>query len=100
MTCVEKIEYLVKEANISMEDDSIEKLVYMAYYLGRDHESKYMIKKHNYIIECMYKRAQKSRYYKMVSRIIGQPGYTYFNFIENLRAHSIVSHFGNDETAL
>lgn len=53
------------------EDDTIDKLLALAYYMGREEATRETSDKYNAVLEAQRKRAEACRYYKMAAAIIG-----------------------------
>ncbi len=67
---IEKIHEMVKTADMSQ--DTVERLVAMAYWHGREQATQEIIDEHNAIIGGMRERAEGCRYHNMAAEIIGQ----------------------------
>ena len=60
MTCADRIEYAIKNADMSK--TSFDKLIALAYWMGRESSAKDIIDKHNNITIGQTDRAAASRY--------------------------------------
>ena len=58
-------------AGKDMESDSLNKLLALAYYIGREEATRETSDKYNAVLEAQRKRAEACRYYKMAAAIIG-----------------------------
>ncbi|NCB43589.1 MAG: hypothetical protein EOM59_13365 [Clostridia bacterium] len=95
MTILEKVRSLVKNG-CDMESDNLEKLVYMAYYIGREAAAKETDNRYVKKISDMRERANACKYHKMANKIIGDG-----NFIYNPDfGGDMTSTFASDETSL
>lgn len=95
MTILEKVRTLVKNG-CDMDSDNIDKLVYVAYYIGRESAAKGTDKRYVKEISEMHERANSCKYHKMANRIIGN-----VKFIYNPDyAGDMTDMFGGDETIL
>lgn len=56
---------------------SPEKMILMAYYIGRESATKEVSDKYNTLIKEQRKRAENCRYHKMANEIIGDKDYIY-----------------------
>lgn len=94
MTIQERINGIINNG-VDCETDSLEKLVYLAYYIGREdacREVSTLYRKH--LLE-QNARAEGHRYHKMVEKILGNgKGYIYHSDY----AQDMKTIFGNDET--
>ena len=69
MKMEERVRQMVKSANMS--EDSVARLVALAYWMGREEATRKICDKHNNMIADMIYRATECRYHKMVSNVIG-----------------------------
>lgn len=58
-------------ADKDMESDNLNKLLALAYYMGREEATRETSDKYNAVLEAQRKRAEACRYYKMAAAIIG-----------------------------
>ena len=71
MTCADRIEYAIKNAD--MTKTSFDKLIALAYWMGRESSAKDIIDKHNNITIGQTDRAAASCYKWFTRKIIGTP---------------------------
>lgn len=77
MTIYERVKKAFKECDF--EKDDINKLVWFAYYIGKEEATVNVSDEYKKILQSQHKRAAQCRYYKMAEKIIGYPGnYIYF----------------------
>ncbi|MFR6690684.1 hypothetical protein [Hominenteromicrobium mulieris] len=62
---------------IEMDKDSIEKLVKIAYYMGREEAAREVSDKYNDHIAEQKQRASECRYHNMAAEIVGDEDYIY-----------------------
>lgn len=62
---------------IEMDKDSIEKLVKIAYYMGREEAAREVSDKYNGHIAEQKQRASECRYHNMAAEIVGDEDYIY-----------------------
>lgn len=74
----------------------IDKLIALAYYIGRESATIEVSDKYNKLIAQQNERADKCRYYKMAKSIIGDKEYIYNSDYRG----DMTSMFGDDETEL
>lgn len=79
-----------------MENDNMDKLIIMAYYMGREHVAKKLCDMHAALYNEQMERARKSRYHHMAEVIIGDVSQIYSSDY----AQDMTETFGNDETQL
>lgn len=95
MTVKEKIMALVHN-DYDMEVDNWEKLVIMAYYIGRESSAREVSDRYRTLIAQQRQRAQECRYTHMANKIIGDEDYIYHSDY----AGEMTVAFGNDKTEL
>lgn len=95
MTAKERIMQIVNNRT-NMDADTAEKLIYLAYYIGRESATKETSDKYNALIAAQNERAEKSRYRHFAKSIIGDQKYIYCSDY----AGEMTSIFGNDITNL
>ena len=71
MTCADRIKYAIENADMS--NTSFDKLIALAYWMGRESAAKDIIDKHNNITIDQTDRAAASRYKGSARKIIGTP---------------------------
>ena len=74
-TCLERIKEIVKTAD--MGQDSMEKLVALAYWYGREYATRKVSDLYAEHIAQQHRRAEECRYAKMAERIVGKEAYLY-----------------------
>lgn len=89
----------IKEAvhkSDNKDDDTLDKLLAIAYYMGREEATKEISDKYNALLAEQRRRAEQCRYYKMAREVIGESQMIYSPDY----AGEIGSTFGDDLTAL
>ena len=76
MTILERVKSIVND-NIDRNDSNIEKLIYMAYYIGREEAAKEVSDMYVQYIAKQHERAGKCRYRHMAESIVGPERYLY-----------------------
>lgn len=94
MTILERVKQIVREKSVDMESDSMEKLVYLAYYIGREEATREVSDRYKELIKGQRERAEKCRYHKMANDVIGNGLFVYSGDY----AGDMTSMFGRDET--
>lgn len=79
-----------------MEDDSLDKLLAIAYYMGREEATREVSDKYNAHLAAQHERAEACRYYKMAAAIVGPEKFLYCPDY----AGEMSATFGNDATEL
>ena len=92
MTILERVKNIV-DNGVNIEEDSIDKLIYMAYFIGLEQGAREELEKHNKLSEEQKKRAEACRYNKMARKVIGDT----FIYSGNY-AQEMTGLFGSDET--
>lgn len=92
MTILEKI--AACKACTDFEHDSIEKLIAIAYWIGREEATREISDKYNDLIRDQRRRAAECRYHKMAAEIVGDISYIYSSDY----AGDITETFGSDQT--
>ena len=80
MTILERVKSIVKSAEIDFSGDSpasIEKMIYAAYYIGREESARRVSNMYNEHIAEQRKRAQACRYHRLAESIVGEERYLY-----------------------
>lgn len=95
MTIKERVDTILRSRN-DFKTDSIEKLVYVAYYMGKERGVRMCATGYNDLIAGQRERAKKSRYRHFANRIIGKKDYIYMPDY----SMDVTDTFGNDETNL
>lgn len=60
-----------------MDKDSVEKLVYLAYYYGRETATREVSDRYNAHLAAQHERAEKCRYKYMAMAVVGTEKYLY-----------------------
>jgi len=79
MTILERVKSIVS-SDIDLSEDkpaTIEKMIYAAYYIGREESARRLSDMYNAHIEEQRKRAQACRYHRLAETIIGEERYLY-----------------------
>ena len=95
MTIIERIKKATK-TGFSPDADSMDKLIMLAYYFGREEATKEVSDEYVRKLQAIKYRAEKSRYHKMARKIVGDCSYIYFPDY----AQDMLGTFGSDETTL
>jgi len=69
MTVIERINKAIELKNY--EHDSIDKIISLAYYIGKETATKDICDKHSRIFNECRKRAKQERYYNIANRVLG-----------------------------
>lgn len=83
-------------ADKDMEQDSLNKLLALAYYMGREEATHEVSDKYNAVLAEQRKRAEACRYYKMAAEIVGNVKAIYSSDY----AGEMTLTFGDDQTEL
>lgn len=94
MTIKERIKQAV--ANLDCEKDDLNKIIALAYYMGREEATKEISDCYNKHIAEQKARAAACRYHKMAAEIVGSADYLYSGDY----AGTMTSTFGDDPTKL
>lgn len=92
MTILERVKSIVSNG-VDIEKDSLEKLVYMAYFIGLEQGAREELEKHNKISAEQKKRAEECRYHKMARKVIGD-----IFIYSGDYSQEMTGLFGSDET--
>lgn len=79
-----------------MEGDNLDKLLAVAYYMGREEATREVSDKYNAHLAAQHERAEACRYYKMAAAIVGPEKFLYCPDY----AGEMSATFGNDATEL
>ena len=94
MTIIERIKQ-ARECH-DCDVDNIDKLIYLAYWIGREEAAKSVSDVYAAHIAEQKHRAAECRYHKMAAEIVGTEDYLYFpDYSQDMTAM-----FGSDETEL
>lgn len=94
MTILERIRKAC--ANREHEKDSIDKLIYVAYMIGREEATKEVSDKYRAHIAEQKERADKSRYRNLCNYVVGDESYIYTSDYSG----GVTETYGSDETKL
>lgn len=94
MTVIERIDKLL-DSDFSMEKDSIDKLIVMAYFIGLERAAKEELDKHNALAREQLKRAKNCTYHRMAREIIGNTFIYSVNYSQDM-----TNTFGHDKTEI
>lgn len=95
MTCLTRILQILNDDNLDMDADTVEKLVTVAYHMGREHATKEVSDKYSNHIAEQKRRAAACRYRKMAEAVVGPEDYLY----NGDYAGDFTKAFGSDETS-
>lgn len=79
MTVLERVKSICG-ARIDLNDEqpaTIEKMIYLAYWIGREEATRRVSDDYVYMIKQMRERAEKCRYKHMAHNVIGKANYLY-----------------------
>lgn len=94
MTINERVKQCIAE--MDCEKDSIEKLVALAYFIGKEEATREVSDSYKKLIQEQRKRAENCRYKHMANKIIGDQDYIYFGDYDC----GMIGCFGDDETEI
>jgi hypothetical protein len=94
MTIIERVKQCVK--SLDCETDSIEKVIALAYYIGKEEATREVSDSYKKLIQEQRKRAAECRYKHMAEKVIGDQNYIYFSDY----AGDITGLFGSDDTKI
>jgi hypothetical protein len=83
-------------SSCDLNSDSVEKLIALAYYMGREEATREISDKYNALIKAQHDRANACRYRCMANKIVGDQDHIYSGDY----AGEITNLFGGDETQL
>ena len=79
MTITERVRSIV-DSQVDLTDEvpaGIEKMIYMAYYMGREDATREISDRYNELLQEQRKRAQECRYHNLAAAIVGDVEYIY-----------------------
>ena len=79
MTIAERVRSIVN-SQVNLTDEvpaGIEKMIYMAYYMGREDATREISDRYTALIREQQKRAQECRYHNLAAAIVGDVEYIY-----------------------
>ena len=95
MTILGKINSLIHHGGaLDLEADITNKLIYIAYYIGREAAARELADSYNALIAEMRQRAAECRYHRMANEIRGDKNYIYSPDY----AGDMTATFGSDAT--
>lgn len=94
MTIIERVKECVK--NLECEKDSIEKVIALAYYIGREEATREVSDSYKKLIQEQRKRAVECRYKHMAEKVIGDQNYIYYSDYDG----AMTGLFGSDDTKI
>ena len=94
MTIIDRIQAALHK--VDYERDDIEKLIVLAYYIGREEATRRVADAYTAHIAKQHARALESRYYRMAYEIVGPEEYIYMSDYSGIMTET----FGADETEL
>ena len=95
MTIIERIKTAI-DSDINWREDSIDKLIFAAYYIGREEATRQVLDAYAAHISKQKTRAAKCRYKNTAAEIVAPEGYLYCRDY----AMEISKSFGQDDTSL
>ena len=96
VTIKERVESILKNREIDFDKDTIEKLVWIAYYMGMEKGVINLSDRYRELLHQQLERAKNCRYYKMAIDVQGNVGYLY----DSNYSANITNEFACDLTAL
>lgn len=96
MTILERIHKAVDSNAAYKDTDCVDKLIALAYQIGRESATKEVSDDYRALIAKMRERANNCRYHKMANDIIGERNYLH----HYAYAGDVTECFGSDETKL
>ena len=94
MTIKQRIKKCLQSFNC--DEDNLEKIVAIAYYIGKEKATKEVSDAYKTLLEEQRKRAENCRYHNMAAEIIGDKKYIYFPSYSG----EMSAIFGEDDTIL
>lgn len=96
MTILERIKVARESSEAWKDEDTLNKLIALAYEIGRESAAKEISDDYTALIASMRERADACRYPHMANAIIGDKNYIH----HSLYAGDVTECFGSDETNL
>ena len=93
MTILERLKLALNREDANK--DNVDKLMAIAYYIGKEEATKDIIDRHNKQCESMRANAKRTRYHKMAEKVIGKTDIYSPDY-----AMEATTMFGSDETKL
>lgn len=94
MTVIERVRKAIDKLNC--EEDNLDKLIALAYYIGREEATREVSDKYNAVLAEQRERADNCRYHKLAHQIIGSVRYIHTgDYSQDMK-----NMFGSDETEL
>lgn len=94
MTIIEKVRQCVNA--LDCEKDSIEKVIALAYYIGKEEATREVSDTYKKLIQEQRERAAECRYKHMANAVIGDQNYIYFSDYDC----AMTGLFGGDDTKI
>ena len=94
MTVIELVKECVK--NLECEKDTTEKLIALAYFIGKEEATREVSDSYKKLIQEQRKRAAECRYKHMAEKVIGDQNYIYFGDYDG----AMTGLFGSDDTKI
>lgn len=94
MTVIERVKECVN--NLECDKDSIEKIIALAYYIGKEEATREVSDAYTKLIREQRKRAAECRYKHMAEKVIGDQNYIYFGDYDG----AMTGLFGSDDTKI
>ena len=91
MTVIERVKECVK--NLECEKDTTEKLIALAYFIGKEEATREVSDSYKKLIQEQRKRAAECRYKHMAEKVIGDQNYIYFGDYDG----AMTGLFGSDD---
>lgn len=95
MTVKERIESIL-DSQVDMDNDSVEKLIYLAFCFGEERATRHVSNLYNKLLAERHARADACRYHNMANEIVGKKHYIYTSNYSG----EMTSIFGNDPTSI
>lgn len=94
MTIIERVKECVN--NLECEKDTTEKLIALAYFIGKEEATREVSDAYTKLIREQRKRAAECRYKHMAEKVIGDQNYIYFSDYDG----AMTGLFGSDDTKI
>ena len=93
-TVKETVSEIIRSDKVSLESDSVEKLIYMAYYIGLEKGCKQATDEYKAVLQGQLGRVKACRYHRMAMAIQGNVKFLY----DPNYGGTMTSTFGEDKT--
>lgn len=94
MTVLQRVKSAVR--NFDAETDNIDKIIALAYYIGKEKATKEVSDEYKKLIQGQRNRANNCRYRHLANKVIGAQNYIYFDDYDC----GMTEHFGDDVTQI